>query len=127
MTISSLAWAVDQDIPETSKLVLIGLSNFADDATGKVDIESNAARIARIAVIEEKALPGYLGALRRNKYLHRSPKGDFLLYEWDTPRKWDWHAAEGETEEVSAPSPRPASSIAPARFQRAEQAKIIEK
>lgn len=125
MTIASLSWAVDQPIPETSKLVLIGISYFADDETGLVDIAGRSARIANIAQIEEKALPNYLGALRRNRYLARTPKGDFLLMDWDAPRIWDWHAPEPQEEADSAPSARPVSSAAPARFQKARQAEII--
>lgn len=137
MTVASLAWAISQNVPGNSKLVLIALANYADDATGKVAFDQDA--IARIACIRPHSLFRYLGALERNGYVVSEKQKDreyWLQLDRETDAPWSWGADATENDgaaefESQISSPRENRESFPRRkmpsaFSRAKQAKERE-
>lgn len=125
----SSAWAIDQPVPGTAKLVLIGLANYADDATGEVRLDVPA--VSRIAVIRETSLPRYLAALERNQYLDKTETSDgrkyWLAFSRESAAPWSWSADDLPTETESQASPAPARDSAPSAFSKARQVEAREK
>lgn len=97
MSIQAVAWALEQDIPGTAKLVLVSLANHADHTTGHC--WPSGETIAREASASLRSVYRYVGALRRNGYvrvLNRRGKdgkhraNDYWLL-FDRPAAiWDW-------------------------------------
>jgi hypothetical protein len=143
MTAQALAWTLDQPVPGTAKLVLIGLGNHADHTTGFVHFD--APTVAALAVIGVPSLWRYLGALERNGFLakddRKSADGDrrdyWLMLDRDPALPWSWSAqetqddasADDEPQDVEVadsvvPPPKPsAPSAAPNAFRRDRQDK----
>lgn len=124
MSTQALGWAIDQQIPGVSKLVLISLANHCDPTTGQVRF--HAPQHAAEASIAERSLWRYLGALERNGYLakdlKRAADGEqreyWLALDRDPAIGWSWDAQDGERpEDMSAPH----ASSAVSGFRRAEQ------
>lgn len=127
MSAQALGWAIDQQIPGVSKLVLISLANHCDPTTGQVRF--HAPQHAAEASIAERSLWRYLGALERNGFLAKDVKrasdGEqreyWLALDRDLALGWSWDAQDGERpEDVDAPRTAPDGSPV-SRFRRAEQ------
>jgi hypothetical protein len=67
MSIQAVAWALEQDIPGTAKLVLISLANRADHVTGHC--WPSMERIAKEASCSRRSVFTYIGALKRHGYV----------------------------------------------------------
>lgn len=137
MTVASLAWAISQNVPGNSKLVLIALANYADDSTGKVAFDADA--IARIACIRPHSLFRYLGALERNGYVVSEKQKDreyWLQLDRENEAPWSWGADAAESDravefesQISAPREHRESlprRKLPSAFSRERQAKQRE-
>jgi hypothetical protein len=124
VTVQSLAWALDQSVPGTAKLVLLALANRAEDDTGYVHFDAAAA--ARLAVIPERSLWRYLGALERNGYLDKEASTDerkyWLALDRVSSAPWSW-TADDLPDEADTESAAPASVVAsaPRRLDSAPQ------
>lgn len=127
MTIQSLAWALDQAIPGTAKLVLLGLANYADDATGEVHLDADG--ISRVAVVQPTSLPRYLAALERNQYLDKTETAQGRIYWLAMSREsmapWSWSADDGP-EHAESPSSPSRRDNAPVAFSRGKQVEARE-
>lgn len=132
MTIQALAWAIDQPLPGTAKLVLLAMANHADHTTGFVHF--TASTIAQEASIQERSLWRYLGALERNQFVVRAAAAEgarayWLTLDRDPAIGWGWSASDKTSEEAEAaesdappePSKEIAPRVAPPTFRRAEQ------
>ena len=131
--IHSLAWALDQPIPGTAKLVLIGCSKDANDGTGLVNFDPE--EVARTAHIAVPSLARYLAALERNQYLDKDEALDgrryYLVLDRESDAPWAWLPGESQdldNSESDAPAPsRPRrAEKAPPRFSRAKQSEVRE-
>jgi hypothetical protein len=69
MTIQSTAWATEQEVPGTAKLVLLALANHAEHTTGRCF--GSIQVIAKEAYCTPRALLAYLMSLQRNGYVAR--------------------------------------------------------
>lgn len=67
MSIQAVAWALAQDIPGTSKLVLVSLANHADHTNGHC--WPKAETIAKEASCSVRSVYSHIGALRRNGFV----------------------------------------------------------
>ena len=127
--IHSLAWALDQPIPGTAKLVLIGCSKDANDGTGLVNFDPE--EVARVAHIAVPSLWRYLGALERNQYLDKDETLDgrryYLVLDRETDVPWSWSVDDVQlpAEDEPAPTSRKIEKAAP-RFSRAKQSEVRE-
>src|SRR5271165_5342565 len=99
MTIQSLAWAFDQNVPSNAKLVLLALANRACHRTGRVDFD--AEEVSAESGVPTRSLPRYLGALKRNGYLaeEQIKQGDgakcyWLVFERVSSLPWAWDHPE---------------------------------
>ncbi len=119
MSIQAVAWALNQKIPGTNKLVLIALANYADEETGHC--WPSVEKIANQASCSPRSVHSYIGALRRNGFLDvrsgRTKTGtvrtndywllmDRLPAPWDAVRgiKSDDQDPEEDTPQVENPS-----------------------
>jgi hypothetical protein len=120
MTIQSLAWAIEQPVPGTAKLVLYALANRACHINGFVHFD--AGTIAHEASIQISGLWRYLGALERNGYLSKDErktaegeKRDYwLVLDRDNPASWAWgQSAEDRLRrgDQESATPRPSKSF----------------
>jgi hypothetical protein len=97
MSIQAVAWALEQEIPGTAKLVLISLANRADHVTGHC--WPSMERIAKEASCSKRSIHTYISALKRNGFLDvRSGRGktggahtnDYWLLMDRSPAPWDF-------------------------------------
>ena len=107
MTIQSVAWAFDQNIPSNAKLVLLALANRGDHRTGKVDFDPS--EISAESGVPARSLPRYLGALKRNGYLaeEQIKQGDggkcyWLVFDRETLAPWAWDAETSDAAETES-------------------------
>jgi hypothetical protein len=126
MTIQSLAWAFDQNVPGNAKLVLLALANRADHHTGKVDFDASA--IAAESSVSARSLPRYLGALRRNEYIaeEQIKQGDggkfyWLLFSREIAMPWSWGAEGADAAEKDAGVEFESTVSPPRKFSREKQ------
>lgn len=134
MTIQALAWAIDQQIPGPSKLVLVSLANHADHTNGYCHLDLST--ISRESSVPTRSLWRYFGALERNGYLvkdERSKSKDaerrdyWLILDRDVGLPWAWDAPSGDAEAGESDGAAepvqtvPASSEGPSGFSRARQ------
>lgn len=113
MTIQALAWSIDQPIPGVAKLVLIALANHANYTNGYVHFEGSV--ISREAVVPERSLWRYIGALERNGYLrkevrkrHGSEQREYwLALDHDVSQPWQWSAQDDDRDDGSETSTAP--------------------
>lgn len=133
MTIQSVAWAIEQQVPGNAGRVLIALANHSDHSTGHVDFDPPT--IAREAAMQVASLWRYLGALERNGFLAKDERkpGDtdkreyWLILDRDPAVPWSWSAQDGSERADDAHAAEPtgpatARSYAPAGFSRDRQA-----
>ena len=74
MSIQAVAWALEQDLPGTAKLVLISLCNHADHVNGHC--WPSTETIAKEASVGVRSVYRWIGALQRNDYIDvRKSKG----------------------------------------------------
>jgi hypothetical protein len=103
MSIQAVAWALEQDIPGTAKLVLVSLANHADHTNGHC--WPAAETIAREASTSLRSVYRYVGALRRNGYVRalnrrgndgKQRANDYWLLFDRASAAWNWAEAESE-------------------------------
>lgn len=127
MSIQAVAWALEQDLPQGPKLVLVSLANHANNVDGYCWLK--AETVAREASCSPRSVWRYVGGLVRNGYVRKVPrKGDngkqrandyWLLFNRPAT-EWDWgmqldedgsdpshdeaDTVEGETQDVAEPT-----------------------
>ena len=132
MTIQSVAWAFDQNIPSNAKLVLLALANRGDHRTGKVDFDPS--EISAESGVPARSLPRYLGALKRNGYLaeEQIKQGDggkcyWLVLDRETLALWAWDAEGADAAEKDSRAEfettglNPVAHSTPRKFSREKQ------
>lgn len=108
MSIQAVAWAWEQYLPSTAKLVLLALSNDADPETGQCRFDLDV--VARQSAIKPSSVWRYLGALVRNGYLTRDDIKDgegkplhvFWLQFARPYSEWAWNKQEDGDEAADA-------------------------
>ncbi len=123
MSIQAVAWALEQNIPGTAKLVLISLANCADHQTGHC--WPSMERIAREASCSRRSVFTYVGALRRNGFVDvRTGRGktggahtnDYWLLMDRAPNAWDFGKG-GEPDEPDDPQDIVCATVADTKMQ----------
>jgi hypothetical protein len=115
MSIQAVAWALEQDLPGTAKLVLISLCNHADHVDGHC--WPSAETIAKEASIGLRSVYRWIGALQRNEYIDvRRSKGkdgkqranNYWIRFDRNERAWEFYGAEADSE-----PDEPTATVAP--------------
>ena len=105
MSIQAVAWALEQDLPQGPKLVLVSLANHANHTDGFCWLK--AETIGREASCSPRSVFRYVGGLVRNGYVRKAPKkgengkqraNDYWLLFHREARDWDWGAQLGDDE-----------------------------
>lgn len=137
MTTQSVAWAIEQQLPGTAKLVLMALANSADHTNGYCHFD--VSMVAHEASVQANSLWRYLGALERNGYVTRddvkTANGErrdyWLCFDRDPALKWAWTATDtrdaddvdgsiGPEQGSSRPAPSRVSDV-PTGFAKTQQ------
>lgn len=111
MSIQAVAWALEQDLPQGPKLVLVSVANHANHVDGYCFLRADT--IAREASCSPRSVFRYVGALRRNGYLRREHKkgedgkqraNDYWILFDRAEVAWDWGMQPEDEPETEAPT-----------------------
>lgn len=99
MSIQAVAWALEQDLPQGPKLVLVSIANHADHTNGYCWLK--AETIAQEASCSPRSVWRYVGGLVRNGYVRKTPRksdegkqraNDYWMMFGREAKPWDWAA-----------------------------------
>lgn len=116
MSIQAVAWALEQDLPQGPKLVLVSIANHADHTTGYCWLK--AETIAQEASCSPRSVWRYVGGLVRNGYIRKAQRkgehgkqraNDYWLMFGRESKEWDWlmqlEGAEQDEVEIGPETP----------------------